>query len=475
MNASISREEGRQNEEAEGVTSSINVQGEEDALIQVLESKLSMSPKALSKSAGRSGCCIFRVHPGFTRVKVQSYQPRIVSIGPYHHGQEQLKMMEEHKWRFLARVVKRTREKKEGVGLKHYLEAVRELEAVARASYSEAIDLTSDEFVEMLVLDGCFVVEMFRAFSGAVPFEEDDPFLSMQWLRFSLRHDFLCLENQIPFSVLEKLFKLTEMGEKSTLKGTSHTSCLSLLALHFFDTTGAFARKTEGMIRASSGHEFEGLHLLDLVRKSYFPKGSREQREPGSRCKGNCFGSKGGKYEYRNFHRISKLRKAGIKFRSNKREAGSFLAVGFKRGTIRMPPLTLDDTMCAFLLNCVAFEQCHKGSDRRVSQYAVFLGCIIDTSEDVDILCEAKVLHNRLATQGEAVAFVGMLAEAAASTKLGESYLKEVFAGLNKYYDNKLHTHVAEVKGKYFSFMPLFDASIHQIRKFGSNLFKKEK
>ncbi|CAH9130394.1 unnamed protein product [Cuscuta epithymum] len=356
------------NEEAEG---------DQDTVIKVLESKLSKSPKALSKSAGRNGCCIFRVHPGLTKVKVQSYQPRIVSIGPYHHGKEHLKMMEEHKGRFLERAVKRTTEKKKGVGLKQYVEAVKDLEAEARACYSEAINLRSDEFVEMLVLDGCFVLEMFRAFSsGEVGLEEDDPFRSMQWIGFGLHHDFLCLENQIPYFVLEKLFELTEIDDETMPNGTSHKSCLSLLALRFFDTSSdEFERKAKGTKDSSlPDGELKGLHLLDLVRKSYFPKDFGEQKKPGS-------GSKDRKYEDRNLHRISKLRQARIKVKRNKKEERSFLAVGFKRGRIRMPRLALDDAMCAFLLNCVAFEQCHTGSDRLVSSGGalLFKGVLMNT------------------------------------------------------------------------------------------------
>ncbi|CAH9123616.1 unnamed protein product [Cuscuta epithymum] len=280
----ISIMNGSRSEEGEGISRhpSINVQGQEDKRIQFLERKLSESPKALSESAGRSECCIFRVHPGFTKVDVRLYQPRIVSIGPYHHGKPHLKTIQEHKWRFLARVIKRTTEAK-GVGLKQYIEAVKGLEAEARLSYSEDITLKDNEFVEMLVLDGCFVVEMFRAFTGVIPFEKDDPFGSMQWIRFSLRDDFLCLENQIPFQVLEKLFTLTKMdGEKIPVLflGENPDSNLSLIALHFFNTSGAFARKPE-VLEAFLGDGLKGQHLLDILRRSYFPPGSGGQRKSG--------------------------------------------------------------------------------------------------------------------------------------------------------------------------------------------------
>ncbi|CAH9112304.1 unnamed protein product [Cuscuta epithymum] len=413
-------------------------------LIQVMQSKLSGSPKLLTKSAGRSKCCIFRVTQGFftsmAEVDERPYRPRAVSIGPYHHGKPQLKMMQEHKWRFLERVVKRTMEEK-GVGLEEYVKAVRGLEEEARECYSEAIDLTGDEFVEMLVLDGCFVVEILRAFTRVVPFEEDDPFLTMQWILVSLRDDILCLENQIPFFVLQTLFTLTETG--SDRVGSS----LASTALMFFNAPVEVAGHPE-VIMGHLGTDFEVLHLLNLHRRSYFPVCPDRPRAPsGSRL--NCFPRSCRPKVTRNIQSISKLRRAGIKLKL-KQDERSFMRVNFERGVIRMPLLALEDTMCAFLLNCVAFEQCHQGGDKLVSDYACFLVCLIESQEDVDILCEAKVLHNHLATAGDAAAFVGKLSMGAVAA-VDDSYLRVVCDGVNHRYDNNLHIYWAEVMHQYFS------------------------
>ncbi|CAH9084078.1 unnamed protein product [Cuscuta europaea] len=427
-----------------------------DKVIEVMRSKLLESPRYIKKSAGRYDCCIFRVPQGFTNSKDNAglYHPRTVSIGPYHHGKPHLKEMEEHKWRFLERVIKRT-----SVGLEEYVEAVRTLETKARESYSEDISITlkDHEFVEMLVLDGCFVVEMFRAFSEVAPFEKDDPFRSMQWIRFSLHDDFLCLENQIPYFVLEKLFTLTKMPG-DILKATGVTSTLAVTALTFFNTSGKFGRNPEMIMKSFRG-DLRGLHLLDLVRKTYFPKDSRRgQRVPESgvgdiRPQNNVseinFQTSGDSGAV-NFQSISTLRRAGIEVKLNESERTSFLPVGFSRGVISMPMLELNDTMCAFLLNCVAFEQCHEGGDKLVSDYAGFLDRLVDTGEDVDILCEAKVLDHNLATQDEVAAFVGKLGQKAASD-LSKSYLKGVFAGVKEHCGIRRHVYLAEVKAKYFS------------------------
>ena len=47
-------------------------------------------------------------------------------------------------------------------GIEMYLDAMKELEERARACYEGPIGLSSNKFTEILVLDGCFVLELFR-------------------------------------------------------------------------------------------------------------------------------------------------------------------------------------------------------------------------------------------------------------------------------------------------------------------------
>ena len=67
--------------------------------------------------------------------------------------------MDRHKWRALQHVLKRTNH-----DINLYLDAVKELEERARAYYEgpSITSLGSNEFVKMMVLDGCFVIELFR-------------------------------------------------------------------------------------------------------------------------------------------------------------------------------------------------------------------------------------------------------------------------------------------------------------------------
>uniref|UniRef100_I1NP29 Uncharacterized protein n=1 Tax=Oryza glaberrima TaxID=4538 RepID=I1NP29_ORYGL len=115
--------------------------------------------------ARRQPFTIFRV-PAYVRDgnKRTAYEPRLVSIGPYHHGAAALRAMEDHKWRYLHDLL--SRRAGDGVAVvtaSALVAEMRTLEPRARACYSErpvGMD-SSDDFVRMLLLDGCFILEFF--------------------------------------------------------------------------------------------------------------------------------------------------------------------------------------------------------------------------------------------------------------------------------------------------------------------------
>jgi len=101
--------------------------------------------------------CIYRVPQYLQENNKKSYFPQTVSLGPFHHGNKHLLPMDRHKWRAVNMVMARTKH-----DIEMYIDAMKELEDRARACYEGPIDLSSNKFSEMLVLDGCFVLELFR-------------------------------------------------------------------------------------------------------------------------------------------------------------------------------------------------------------------------------------------------------------------------------------------------------------------------
>lgn len=83
-----------------------------------------------------------------------AYEPRVLSIGPYHHGVPSLSAMEKEKWLCLDYVLKLNSRRR----LHDYLVEITALEREVRISYSENSIMTSSMFVEMILLDSCFIL-----------------------------------------------------------------------------------------------------------------------------------------------------------------------------------------------------------------------------------------------------------------------------------------------------------------------------
>ncbi|CAK9181079.1 unnamed protein product [Ilex paraguariensis] len=114
---------------------------------------------------------LFKINDALRRENSEAYEPEIVAIGPYHRGKVKLQMMEEHKLLYLQELLKRRNE----LNVDMYVIAMQELEQKARKCYAEPIKMNRDEFVEMLLLDGTFIIELFRKFSCEEQEHIDDP------------------------------------------------------------------------------------------------------------------------------------------------------------------------------------------------------------------------------------------------------------------------------------------------------------
>ncbi|KAL5574611.1 hypothetical protein UlMin_016310 [Ulmus minor] len=134
---------------------------------------------------------IYRVPHHLREGDDKAYFPQILSLGPYHHGRKCLRKMDRHNWRSLHRGLKRTNH-----DITLYLNSIKELEEQAQSCYEGPINLSSNEFVEMMVLDGCFVLELFR-------YPKNDPIFAMRGSMHSIQRDMIMLENQIHLFILD--------------------------------------------------------------------------------------------------------------------------------------------------------------------------------------------------------------------------------------------------------------------------------
>ncbi|KAF7840972.1 phosphatidylinositol/phosphatidylcholine transfer protein SFH8 [Senna tora] len=137
-------------------------------------------------------------------------KPDVVSIGPYYHENDQSLDFESVKWYYLNKHLSSARFDRKST-LNSYIESMKiSIASQAKIYYQVMPIMSYDDFIEMMVVDGCFVVEVLKLLGCPNCQDETgtvgDPILEKPWVIPVLITDILKLENQIPFFILNKLW-----------------------------------------------------------------------------------------------------------------------------------------------------------------------------------------------------------------------------------------------------------------------------
>ncbi|KAM0947161.1 hypothetical protein DsansV1_C08g0083201 [Dioscorea sansibarensis] len=135
--------------------------------------------------------------------------PQVVSFGPYHHGEQNLMMVESYKRTALVHFSMKAKQP-----LKYFIDVmiknhVKDLQACYEFLDDEWQD--EDKFIELMITDGCFMLEVLRTYqnhSKRALYADRDPIFSHHAARHKLpyiKRDMLMLENQLPLLVLKVL------------------------------------------------------------------------------------------------------------------------------------------------------------------------------------------------------------------------------------------------------------------------------
>ncbi|KAF2303861.1 hypothetical protein GH714_023938 [Hevea brasiliensis] len=175
----------------------------------------SMKSRLESLAPVSSERCIYRVPKRLRDVNENAYTPRLVSIGPFHHGRAGLGAMEEHKWRHLQNFLRQTK-----VKLDDLVNFIKEREERARNCYAETIELTSNEFVQIITVDAAFTIDIllgrvFPHLTSAIECVYD-----RTGLVFDIYRDMLLIENQLPYFILSDVLDFARAEQLLPFKQT---------------------------------------------------------------------------------------------------------------------------------------------------------------------------------------------------------------------------------------------------------------
>lgn len=436
----------------------------------------------------------------------RAYVPTRVSLGPYHHGSAGLAAIEQHKPRALCRMMNRFNGEQPHPGpinmdspvhaknvvvrepydvkVEHEGEilngeqpdpgpinrdfavrarnAIVQVQEVIKNNYDGKVEHEGEILSKILILDGCFILEIMRVLDRQVPYEKYDPLFERKRLlavECDLLADILKLENQIPLIVLQKLLQL-ELQEEDVTDTLCQMVLRFLLTFYPFEIQEMKAYVDDGHLLSIFKQrlllEDQGHHLLEFFRTLvvFAPfgdagnnsvsidvvntggehalytmlsnqwdddavDGERERKSHSLRCSSclcfcqlpcwlctqivSLFSHNGGKHESNvaaDIPRAVDLANAGVKFRKC---VGGIKDIYFepKSATMYLPEITVQDWTELAFLNLMAFELQKRFKINYVINYMYLMKKLMVSEEDVVLLEREGVLSNLLGTGKE--------------------------------------------------------------------------
>ncbi|PON61355.1 hypothetical protein PanWU01x14_147320 [Parasponia andersonii] len=340
-----------------------------DSIISSMISQ--MVDDSLTMSTGFS---IFRIPTAVSRHNEKAYMPSAFSIGPFHHGKDHLKPAERIKWKYLLGLIARLATTDTDRVLKSLTTVICNVQREARCDYAGPIGLSDNEFVKVLVLDGCFIIELFRKKAYPDLIQMDDPIFTVSRMLQFLYHDLILLENQIPWLVLENLFgqtKISSVDKKPLVE----------LAIEFFGDIFPTVRPPPISSLLDQPH-IRCKHILDQLRNSLVLPSSI--RVPPKKI-----------FAWQPMPSASSLKEAGIILRRAK-YSDSILDVEFRNGVLEIPSLLINENTEALFLNLISLELYSPNYGGFITSYALLFDNLIQTTTDMKILCDSQVIRNWL-------------------------------------------------------------------------------
>nr|GMD39849.1 UPF0481 protein At3g47200-like [Ipomoea batatas] len=303
-----------------------------------------------------------RIHkiPPHLRSKEDSdyvYDPKVVSIGPYHHGKPELQLVQRIKHKVLDNFISNSSSSQQKQDYEFYFKKMLEVVHRARSCYiMESISEFDDlEFAEMMLLDGCFLLNHFLVttdygddFARAREYYSPLDITTLMTIDVAAgiiftERDTILLENQIPLWIIKLLFKARYGNEAAGI--------------------GSIPKMSRKEFSDECGYLFRS--VMDLKSK--------------------------GIHFSRNYTDYYTLR--AIKFESN-----------FLRAKVKLPVFDASTVAQVSLQNLIAYELCNfTRTQFVVGSYINFMRSLIVSPGDVKELREKRIIRSTLGEDKEVV------------------------------------------------------------------------
>nr|XP_009792069.1 PREDICTED: putative UPF0481 protein At3g02645 isoform X2 [Nicotiana sylvestris] len=400
---------------------------------------------------------IFKVNMGLRKSNSDAYTPMLICIGPYHKKNPKLDSMEKYKLLYLQRFLQR----KDGIDVESCISEIEILKDEALKCYDD--NLYSDivvKFSQMLLLDGCFVVEFIRERCEVEPpRKESNEIINLEWMIIQVCRDMVLLENQLPFFVLTMLHDMTKQHTEKSLLYMVRETLLNIFPMVTFKTASEI-----------DNFNAEGIdHLLDAVHKFCRPSHDEKTSETNNSdsrgnecCKISLCGnvlqltrSKEilGFWDCYHIPSATELYNAGVSFSKigtvaeDSKDKTTLFDINFEKGLMKIPCFTIEDTMESFMRNLIAYEQHSSHVYPYFSNYAHIMTQLIGSHKDVNLLRQNKIILKDLGDDKEVAT---IFKELSSGVRVTDFYYKEQCSKLVQHCEKPWSQMMASLRHNYF-------------------------
>ncbi|XP_040372878.1 UPF0481 protein At3g47200 [Rosa chinensis] len=311
---------------------------------------------------------ICRVPEKLRELKEDAYNPRVVSIGPFHSCKDYLAPMSRHKYYYMSLLI---HSKDAENCLDECICAITDFDVVIRQCYVEDISVSNDELRLMMLVDGCFILELLLRLAPNLEYimpqeYESDPLINNAWMIRALWHDLALLENQIPFFILEKLYDIIKPRLMSKCRAPDSSLAQMPPARSFWSRYCL--------------HRITAYNVRDGRSRIALNHAAAANLTPGNQYWGLNYCAE-------------ELVQSGIEL-FKESEADSLVNITAARHgqLIKIPPLFIDEVRDSLFRNLIAYEQSSIKISHHVTSYVILMKSLIRSPRDVKLLKKKGII-----------------------------------------------------------------------------------
>ncbi|XP_062114646.1 UPF0481 protein At3g47200-like [Humulus lupulus] len=415
------------------------------------------------------------------------FQPKVVSIGPIHHGNPKLEQGEKYKTELTAEFARSSKK-----SIHHFFDIIKQNITSLKALFDEELlkDYDDDTLSLMLVVDGCFILQFIISYCKNELTERFN--IKVDHLLLAL-NDLFLLENQIPFEVLTLLMNSAAADPDD---GGRLMESMKILLVEFVINNVIMApteckneiQKNNRIMKLigmqpeapdqDNNNKQEYLtHLLELLQivavtnddeqdkttaAAHAIIRSRVEQDLATQVQeGHQMVKQVQEYpaKSQSVRNIQELKAVGIGLkRSNKRwslKEIKYTDLYIMGGLLQLPRLVVDHFTGHKFMNLIAYEMCPDNlrTDYGVTSYVCFMRSLIDHPNDVKELRSKKILVSLLGCDEQVTKLFDEIVSST-STELvpNPNMYKDVKDGIRRQYDRKcMMASIADAYDAHFS------------------------